>query len=162
MTTEPILGFQGEYRFLSNFWEAPFAVPVWKTNIPEGAVRGSKGDTVMFDTNEMWYMHWKPEDRMDALRILMATSPGECKRIGRSVDLRDDWEEIKDRVMLIGLRYKFEQNPHLLAALLATGKRYLEETNTWGDRYWGVCKGSGRNMLGILLMQVRAELSQSE
>lgn len=42
--------------------------------------------------------------------------------------------------------------------LLATGTRYLEETNTWGDTYWGVCEGKGLNMLGKTLMQVRDEL----
>ncbi len=34
-----------------------------------------------------------------------------------------------------------------------------EETNTWHDTYWGVCNGVGKNMLGIQLMRVRAELS---
>ena len=60
--------------------------------------------------------------------------------------------------MLRVLRAKFAQNPELAMQLLATGTRYLEETNTWGDTYWGVCEGKGLNMLGKTLMQVRDEL----
>lgn len=30
------------------------------------------------------------------------------------------------------------------------------EGNTWGDTFWGICGGQGSNMLGQLLMDVRA------
>lgn len=42
--------------------------------------------------------------------------------------------------------------------MLATGDAYLEEGNTWGDRIWGTVNGSGANRLGVILMQIRAEL----
>ena len=45
-----------------------------------------------------------------------------------------------------------------LARLLETGDVYLEETNTWGDVFWGVCNGKGENMLGQVLMLIRDEL----
>jgi predicted NAD-dependent protein-ADP-ribosyltransferase YbiA (DUF1768 family) len=32
------------------------------------------------------------------------------------------------------------------------------EGNTWNDRFWGVCRGSGLNHLGRILMEVRAEV----
>jgi ribA/ribD-fused uncharacterized protein len=142
MTTEPILGFFDEYRFLSNFWYAAQEI-----------------DGTWYPYNEMWYMTNKTVDPEERASIFGANSPQAAKQIGRIVTLRPDWEHIKDWVMLVGLRAKFQQNPDLAVKLVATGKRYLEETNKWNDTYWGVCNGIGRNMLGILLMQVRAELS---
>lgn len=41
--------------------------------------------------------------------------------------------------------------------LLKTGDEELVEGNTWGDTFWGVCKGKGRNELGKILMKVREE-----
>ena len=48
-----------------------------------------------------------------------------------------------------------------VSAALSTGYRlidtaglYLEETNDWGDQFWGV-DGTGLNMLGHTLMFVR-------
>ncbi len=60
------------------------------------------------------------------------------------------------------VRQKF-QDPELRAALLATGNRYLEETNWWGDTFWGVCNGAGENRLGMILMAIRTRIiMQSE
>jgi N-glycosidase YbiA len=142
VSNEPILGFSGEYRFLSNFWFSTFVV-----------------DGVSFEFNEKWYMAHKTLDPLEVNHIMACLKPGECKAAGRTVTLRPDWEDVKDEVMLQGLRLKFGQNAELAQRLLDTGKRYLEETNTWGDTYWGVCQGKGKNMLGIQLMRVRAELS---
>lgn len=148
----PILGFDGEYRWLSNFWKAEQVLDIWTGD-------GEQGDRIVFNSNEQWYMVNKTTVPEEAQAILAAATPGDCKRIGKTVTLRSDWEQVKDQVMLDGLRMKFGQHADLRAKLIATGTRYLEETNTWKDTYWGVCNGVGRNMLGILLMQVRAELS---
>jgi predicted NAD-dependent protein-ADP-ribosyltransferase YbiA (DUF1768 family) len=55
------------------------------------------------------------------------------------------------------LRQKF-QNPYLKNKLLATGNAEIEETNSWGDVFWGICKGVGENHLGKILMKIRSEL----
>jgi len=39
--------------------------------------------------------------------------------------------------------------------LLQTGDEELIEGNKWGDRFWGVCKGKGKNNLGKILMKIR-------
>lgn len=39
--------------------------------------------------------------------------------------------------------------------LEATRGSILIEGNTWGDQFWGVCRGRGENMLGRLLMDIR-------
>lgn len=53
---------------------------------------------------------------------------------------------------------KFSQNPHLGAKLLASGARYIEETNWWGDWFFGKCRGKGLNVLGDSLMETRGRL----
>jgi N-glycosidase YbiA len=53
---------------------------------------------------------------------------------------------------------KFEQHPELTRLLLGTGDALLVE-NTSNDDYWGDGgDGSGRNMLGRILMEVRQRL----
>lgn len=135
-----ISGFTGPHRFLSNFWEAPQTI--------EG---------IVFPTNEHFFVWSKTTNPASRADILNCSTPGAAKRAGKHVRLRDDWESVKDDVMLRGLRAKFGQNLHLADMLRATGKDYLEETNNWEDRYWGV-DGTGLNRLGIYLMMVRCEL----
>ncbi len=62
--------------------------------------------------------------------------------------------------MLYCVLDKFTRNPQLREMLLATGDKYLEETNHWGDKYWGVDykTGVGFNKLGVILMDVRDRL----
>lgn len=145
---EPILEFTGEYHFLSNFHEGhPFA---WN------------GDT--WPTSEHAYQAAKcvRRDQYDLIRNLK--TPGQTKRAGKSVELRTDWEQVKDSIMLDIVRAKFRQNEELAAKLIATGYTELEEGNYWKDRYWGVCPvgGPGQNKLGKILMIVRDELMRRD
>lgn len=57
--------------------------------------------------------------------------------------------------MRAGLRAKFTQNPKILEKLLSTGNRPIVE-HTVNDSYWGDGgDGSGKNRLGIILMELR-------
>lgn len=142
-TTKPgVYGFKGPHRFLSNFWEC--------------VVRSRSG--VVFRSTEAAYQ-WAKCSNETRAAAFAAMSPAEAKKAGRSLRLRPDWEFVKEKVMLALLRQKFgPDNPDLRDQLLATGDLYLEETNHWGDKYWGVCGGVGKNRLGELLMLVRKEL----
>ena len=135
--------FDGEYAFLSNYSASPFRI-----------------NYVLFPTMEHYFQANKADNQNDYLHIAYAPTPGEAKRLGRKIQLRPDWEEIKDNVMLTGLRKKFA-NPELRNLLLATGDEELVEGNYWGDTYWGVCNGVGQNKLGKLLMQVREEIKNN-
>ena len=135
--------FDGEYFFLSNFSESPFRI-----------------DYILFHTMEHYFQANKEDNQNDYLHIAYAPTPGEAKRLGRKIQLRPDWEKIKDSVMLTGLRKKFA-DPELRNLLLATGDEELIEGNYWGDTYWGVCNGVGQNKLGKLLMQVREEIKNN-
>lgn len=135
--------FDGKYFFLSNFSPSPFRV-----------------DYVLFPTMEHYFQANKADNQNDYLHIAYAPTPGEAKRLGRKIQLRSNWEEIKDEVMLTGLRKKFA-DPELRNLLLATGDEELIEGNYWRDTYWGVCNGVGQNKLGKLLMQVREEIKNN-
>jgi ribA/ribD-fused uncharacterized protein len=78
------------------------------------------------------------------------------------VPKRPDWEDVKVGIMWQLLTDKFIRHENLRRQLLATGDEELVEGNTWGDRFWGVCDGEGRNMLGVLLMRVRSAMQRRE
>lgn len=141
MQAEPISGFFGEHRFLSNFWPAPIR---WQG--------------IDYPTVEHAYQAAKTEDIDERRRIAALASPGEAKRAGRGVTPSDDWARRRLSVMRELLALKFEE-PALRARLLATGGRELVETNDWGDRFWGRDRqGNGGNLLGELLMRLRYQL----
>ena len=134
---ERIDRFRGEHAFLSNFHRAPFK---WQGKVWPSA--------------ESTFQAAKTLDDRERERIRTAPSPAAAKRLGRRADLRPDWEHVKDDVMHSVLLAKFAV-PELRDALLATGDAELVEGNTWGDTYWGVCGGKGRNQLGRTLMRIR-------
>ena len=130
--------FEGNYYFLSNFYSAPITY-----------------NGITYKNNEAAFQAQKCPYRVHEFTDL---EPSEAKRLGRRVKLREDWEEVKDRVMYEIVRAKFRQNKLLKMLLLQTGTRTLVEGNWWNDTYWGVCKGKGENKLGQILMRVREEL----
>lgn len=144
VTENKIGGFFKKYRFLSNFHEYPVK---W-----QGLVYGS---------SEAAFQAAKSTDQY--IRLEFSTlSPSEAKGRGQKVQLREGWDSIKDSIMYDILIEKFTSCEDLKKDLLDTGDMYLEETNWWGDRYWGVCNGHGLNKLGSILMQVRAAIRKME
>ena len=95
--------------------------------------------------------------------IRLCQSPMIAKRLGRSRKhpLRPDWERVKDAIMREAVLAKFTQHADLRAVLLGTGDAVLVE-HTAKDSYWGDGgDGSGRNVLGRILMSVRDELRRA-
>lgn len=130
--------FQGEYRFLSNFWAATVEF--------EG---------VLYKSNEHAYVAAKTLNPELRSQISLICFPSQVKRAGRQLDLRPDWEDIKLNVMRHLVLDKFTRHQNLANELLKTGDQLLIEGNNWGDTYWGMCRGRGQNHLGKILMQVR-------
>lgn len=127
------------YRFLSNFWPAE----------------------VEFDGT----VYPSVENAYQAAKVLAkhrhnftGCGPSAAKKLGRMYPMRNDWEEVKVSVMRDLIRQKFKPGSELSDRLLDTGDWLLEEGNTWGDTFWGVCDGVGENWLGRLLMERRGEL----
>jgi len=98
-----------------------------------------------------------PEDRTAFTEL---DGPG-ARQLGRSIQVRPDWEDLKLQAMRGAVAEKFGQNPELAAKLIATGDTKLVEYNTWDDRFWGVCQGTGLNWLGRILMEQREALLRS-
>lgn len=140
-----ITEFQGAWRFLSNFALHP--VTVWGMTWP---------------TAEHAYQAAKSLDAAYWQQVLAVPTAGGAKRLGRAVTLRPDWELVKVPVMCEVLAAKFT-SPYLASWLRSTGSALLVEGNYWHDQEWGdcycgraQCAPPGRNMLGLLLMAIRA------
>lgn len=137
-----IKGFSGKYRFLSNFYPSKIILDGLEYAHVEAAFQAAKTD-----------------DPSARRRIREVAKPGEAKRLGQKVKLREGWDKMRIQVMEDLVRQKFTVHKDLQEKLLATGDAYLEETNTWNDKFWGVCRAHGENHLGKILMKVRKELS---
>lgn len=142
-----VTSFQGEYRFLSNFWPCEVTF--------EGKV---------YSTTEAAYQAAKTLD--ESIReIFTSYNPFKAKKAGQSLEVRDDWNYKKVEVMLELQRKKYSDS-NLKDLLLSTGDYYLIEGNTWHDNFWGDCSCDkcknieGLNVLGNQLMIVRKESSR--
>lgn len=119
-------------------------------------------DGLTWPTSEHYFQAQKFEDESYRTQIRETKSPMIAARLGRSraQKLRDGWESVKDDVMYKALFAKFSQHTGLRELLLSTGAAMLVE-HTENDSYWGDGgDGSGKNMLGLLLMQVRAQIRE--
>jgi ribA/ribD-fused uncharacterized protein len=136
--------FKDNYKFLSNFAFCPNGV------LFEGLV---------YSTAEHAYQASKTLDPDEKAYVRFCETPGKAKRAGRNITLREDWELVKIENMREIVLSKFTRNEGYLKSLRATGDAELIEGNTWGDTFWGICKGQGENNLGKILMWVRELLS---
>jgi N-glycosidase YbiA len=114
----------------------------------------------IWPTSEHYFQAQKFTDADYQETIRTTKSPMIAARLGRSreVPIKPNWDAIKDDVMRVAVRAKFTQHPEIRKALLDTADATLVE-HTRNDRYWGDGgDGTGKNMLGIILMEVRDEL----
>lgn len=138
-----ITSFTGDFAFLSNFYEA------------QVIYRG-----IVYPTAEHAYQAQKTTDIGVQEQIRAAPTPGRAKKIGNSIALRPDWEDIRVDVMEDIIWEKFTQNEDLAQRLINTYPQELVEGNDWGDQFWGVSGGTGNNMLGQILMRARDALME--
>lgn len=161
----PILAFEDEHRFLSNFYDG---------------IIDLKGR--MFASAEHAFQACKTRDPVWQKDIQLARSPMQARRLGRACPLREDWETIKVTIMRHVIEAKFPEVGALSEKLHHTSTAALVEGNDHGDQFWGAVwvpqsayvTGSmipwasrdgeilvGENMLGKLLMERRAQLFNS-
>ncbi|TYQ31222.1 NADAR family protein [Pseudanabaena sp. UWO310] len=121
---------------------------------------GIELDGQWWKTTEHYFQAQKFLDRNYQEKIRQAIDPKTAANLGRSrsVPLREDWEEIKDDVMRKAVLQKFQTHHQLKLLLIATGDEEIVE-NAPGDYYWGCgADGSGKNMLGKILQEVRTQI----
>lgn len=126
------------YEFLSNFYPCKIVYKDYEFSSLEHAYQAAK----------TYKSSWNKFDGISA---------GQAKRLGKTLIIRTDWNDVRLSVMEELLRIKFTI-PELKEKLKGTGDAELIESNTWGDYFYGVCRGRGKNHLGKLLMKIRAEL----
>jgi len=134
-----IESFNGNHRFLSNFYPAPVTRGMFMFPTVENAYQAAK---------------WQSIFTKDFVHL----SPGGAKR--RSDELcklvtLEHWDDYKVGVMQALLLKKFHVNTYNAHLLNLTGDAELIEGNTWNDTFWGVCNGVGENRLGLMLMDIR-------
>lgn len=147
MDTINFYSTRGKYGCFSNFSAHPVKI-----------------SDVVWPTTEHYFQAQKFTDANTIKKVELAKTPTEAAKIGRDRNnvLRDDWEQIKDDVMRTAIFYKFTQYPELKKTLLETRDALLVE-HTENDKYWGDGgDGSGKNMLGKILMEVREKLKGTE
>ena len=139
-------GFTGDFRCFSNFFPSPIRWPF---------------GPVTFPTVEHGFVWHKTNNPIVRRVVLTIDKPGDVKKFGRGIVLRDEWEDIKLDVMQELVFRKFEQHHLLRKILLNTGDDTLVETNHWHDNFWGDCTCrrcqsiEGENHLGLILMKIR-------
>ena len=134
-----------EYGEFSNFKAFPFEL---------------KGKT--WRTVEHYFQAQKFAGTEHEEELRNTPSPMVVARMGRARKrpLRPDWEETKDDIMSEAVFAKFDQNADVRDLLLSTGDEEIVEKTT-RDHYWGCgTDGTGKNMLGKILMEVRAKLRE--
>jgi ribA/ribD-fused uncharacterized protein len=143
--------FVGKYKIYSNFY--PVSI------IFEGKI---------YPTVEHAYVAAKTLNLADRekIRKLPAEKAGYIKSLGRTLKLREDWEEVKDHIMFLLVFYKFKHNKRLYEELISTENKEIIEINRWHDNYWGDCYCSkcqnikGLNKLGKIIMTIRKQLQE--
>ena len=138
--------FDGDFAFLSNFYDAPVVY-----------------DGITYKNTEAAFQAQKTTSIPKRLEFANFTA-SQSKKEGRKLALRQDWEEVKGQVMYEICLAKFTQNEDLKMKLLSTDGRHLIEGNHWHDNTWGNCtcekcaSVQGQNRLGVILMEIREEL----
>ena len=138
--------FDGEYAFLSNFYDCEVTYNGITYKNTEAAFQAQKTTSI--------------PKRLEFANF----NASQSKKEGRKLALRQDWEEVKGQVMYEICLAKFTQNEDLKTKLLSTDGYHLIEGNYWHDNTWGNCTCEkcknivGENKLGKILMQIREEL----
>ncbi len=135
-----IKGLFGDYRYLSNFEVCDIEI-----------------DGTLYGSSEAAYMSKKTEDE-EVKKLFQKSSgitPVEARKLGQVIEIVPHWNIIRLISMTVVVFKKFHMNKDLMDKLISTGDKYIEETNHWGDQFFGVCNSVGENNLGKILMAVR-------
>ena len=114
-------------------------------------------DGVEWRTSEHYFQAMKFLDSKLQNRAKEIKSPMDVAIFGRdrNLPLRPDWEQVKDDIMRKAVFSKVTQNQDVFDTLMNTGNDHLVE-HTKNDSFWADGgDGTGKNMLGKILMKVR-------
>lgn len=132
----------------------------------------------VFNCSEQAFMYFKAthfNDDAIAEEIMATAEPKDQKALGKLVRgfSNEEWEKVRYQYMLTAVLAKFSQNENLKQFLVATGNKVFVEASPY-DKVWGVglreddplildeSNWQGLNLLGQVLMDVRAQLRQQK
>lgn len=135
-------------------------------------------DGITFNCAEQYMMYRKAKlfcDEEIAEQILQAKKPSVQKELGRLVQNFDaaEWKQNRERIVYEGNFYKFTQNENLRKFMMDTADKMIVEASPV-DKVWGIGmaesnpdarnpeKWNGENLLGKILMELRADLGKSK
>ncbi len=134
-----------ENGWLTNFWPSEVVI-----------------DGITWPTSEHYYQAMKHKGSDLEYKIRNQTSARKAKNLARAHPYPVRWT-LEDKVYFMrkAIRAKFDQHPTLQKQLLDTGTAVLQEASP-KDALWGEgSDGEGVNLMGLLLMELRAELSST-
>lgn len=144
--------FRGEHAFLSNYDVNEF---IWR------GIMFNSGEQAFAYAKTFFATYMNHENGQRQRDILAAKTPGEAKKLGRGATINvEQWDAQKVHYMREIVHAKFGYVKGYAGKLINTGASPLVEGNTWGDTFWGKCRGTdgkvtGLNMLGTILMEER-------
>lgn len=130
--------------------------------------REIKFEGEVFATSEHAYQAGKARKPEVRRWLMAAPSPALLAMAAHGLyywDVAPGWSTGKFDRMRAVLRAKFAQHPDLHDLLLSTGEARLVESATLDNevnRLWGEVDGVGRNMLGVMLMELRGQMRDGE
>lgn len=135
---DAILEFVGEFFFMSALCKSPILY-----------------DGLEYPTLIAYFHAMKTKDNEKRKEFAQADSQ-DHRAILKTFTVREDWDQIKDKVMEHGLKLKFS-NEEFRQKLCKTHPRKLVCGNRSGEKYWGydLSQNSGQNKMGELLMGLR-------
>jgi ribA/ribD-fused uncharacterized protein len=143
-----IIGFDGAFRFLSNFYFCDLQYEGRSYMTAEHAYQAAK-------TTD-----WELKDAISQLQ-----SPATAKKMGKLLPLRPGWRTARIDVMRQVVDAKFgPRNPYLIDLLLSTKDIRLWHGNDHHDNFWGRCRCADceqvmpQDWLGKILMERRRVL----
>lgn len=132
--------FTGKYNFLSNFYNHPLIL-----------------DGVKYSNAEAAFQAQSAADE-GSKRKFARLSGIKAKAYSRHIIQRDDWDEEAQVLAMRNVLVAKFKDKEMAEKLCNTGDEELINANQFRDNFWGVTIHGGKNNLGKLLMELRADL----
>lgn len=141
--------FSGDLEFLSNMYK----IPIY---FNESKYDNFQPDFKIYPSSENLYQALKCKYIKDR-ELFQNVDPHKSKRIGRSIEIRSDWDNVRLEGMELAIDLKFK-NIELAEKLIDLPDDKIIEFNNWGDRFFGICNGEGLDHLGKILRAKKQQI----
>lgn len=141
--------FSGDLEFLSNMYK----IPIY---FNESKYDNFQPDFKVYPSSENLYQALKCKYIKDR-ELFQNVDPHKSKRIGKTIEIRSDWDNVRLEAMKLAIDLKFK-NIELGEKLIDLPDGKIIEFNNWGDRFFGICNGEGLDHLGKILRAKKQQI----